>query len=121
MILKQPSNTIICLRAFNYRFENFEGIIDLRDLFKIFFSDSTFENERITNQAGEFIIHGFIGQKELAGELNERRFSENHRKVLYLINDVKKEKLRKQLKMLGVKKNTIDSSLAHTVDVIYDR
>lgn len=100
---------------------NFEAIINPCDLFKVFFSDSTFDNERITNQTGEFIIHGFTKEYKLNKILNSIRFSKSTQKTLYLINNEKKSEIMQQLKILGVKKDNVYPSLEHTIDVIYER
>ncbi|WP_271397055.1 FRG domain-containing protein [Salinicoccus roseus] len=99
---------------------NFSHEIDPTHLLEIYFSDSTFDNERITNQAGEFIIHGLIPKTQVMKKLNIYRYKEKKRKII-LIDNEKRGEMKRYLSLFGIKDNTIYPSLENAINEIQSK
>lgn len=100
---------------------NFSPKIDPRHLLEVYFSDSTFDNERITNQAGEFIIHGLLPKEKVMQKLNRYRFKKDGKKQIILIDHKAKNDILIYLRMLNVKDSTIYPSLQNTIAEIHKK
>ncbi|AKG73466.1 FRG domain-containing protein [Salinicoccus halodurans] len=98
---------------------NFLPKIDPRHLLDVYFSDSTFDNERITNQAGEFIIHGLLPKNKVMKKLNKYRYKAEGKKRIILIDNKAKNDMLEHLQILNIKESTIYPSLENTIKEIY--
>lgn len=100
---------------------NFDAIIEPKHLLEVYFSDSTFDNERISNQAGEFIIHGLLSKGETMNKINKFRYTRNGKKLIVLIDKNEKLNIISYLKTFNIKESTIYPSLENTIREIHSK